>query len=54
MSRIVRMWKPTFWRPKLSGDGKNLPKNMKRLVVLKTPEDYKGFEDLKDFKVLVA
>ena len=41
----------TFCRSKLSGDGKNLPKKMKRLVVLETPEDYKGFDDLKDFKV---
>ena len=40
-------------RPKLFGDGENLPKKMKRLVVLETPEDYKGFEDLKDFKVLL-
>jgi len=42
-----------FSRPKLSRDGKNLPKKMKRLVVLETPEDYKGFDDLKDFKVAV-
>jgi len=40
-------------RPKVSGEVKNLPKKMKRLVVLETPEDYKGFDDLKDFKVAV-
>jgi len=40
-------------RPKVSRDGKDLPKKMKRLVVLETPEDYKGFDDLKNFKVAV-
>ena len=41
----------SFCRPKVSKDGKDLPKKMKRLVVIETPEDYKGFDDLKDFKV---
>jgi len=38
-------------RPKVSNVGKNLPSKMKRLVVLETPEDFKGFDDLKKFKV---
>jgi len=40
-------------RPKVSSDGRDLPKKMKRLVVIETPEDFKGFDDLKDFKVAV-
>ena len=35
----------------MSKDGKNLPKKMKRLVVLECPSDFKDFSDLKRFKV---